>query len=391
MKHRPWDVVVVGAGPAGCHAAWNLGRRGRNVLLVDRATFPRWKPCAGGITVKAAPYIPRELHDLFEEEIREAIISFGPDAVTRIHTRRPVGWMVHRESFDAAHLDLVRQCASVAVVEGCRVSAVEEMADRVRVHSSSGVLEARAVIGADGVEGMVARALRGWAERDCVVVFEGEAWLDGPQGAHGSALFDLEHFPGGYGWVFPKRHRCSIGGYVENGEGGRSVRARYRSFVKEWEPLRGSETYRSRGYRIPLGGTSRRLNTNRIVLVGDAADAVDPVTGEGIAFAFKTAHLAAAAVDEMLTTGRSLDGYTSKVWREIHAPFRFARRLSDLMYTHPRAAFRLLFRNRLICRLFVRVVRGEIGYPGLVARVAAAAPILPAYAVEGKEVGFVVP
>lgn len=376
-----WDTVVVGAGPAGCHTAWELGNRGWKVLLVDRASFPRWKPCAGGITVKAKPYIPEQLHHLFERTIHETVISYGPDKVTRLQCRSPVGWMVHREEFDQAHLELVRGLEAVTVMEGTAVGGVVEDNGAVRVETSGGTLRARTVVGADGVESVVARTFKGWDEREFVAAFELEGWM--PPGDHGIATqFDLSSFPGGYGWAFPKRRRCSIGGYV-GGSQARQVRQQCSSFLSSWSNLRACEIYRQRGYRLPLGGTLRPYNTSRIVLVGDAADAVDPVTGEGIAQAFLTAHLAAESIDRFLRFGRALDGYSWRLWREIHGPFRLARKLSGLMYGHPATAFRILFRNRLLCRYFVRVLRGEMSYPGLLARAALAAPLLPAFHCRG--------
>jgi geranylgeranyl reductase family protein len=394
MSVRPsggsvWDVVVAGAGPAGCHAAWELGNRGWHVLLLDRAAFPRWKPCAGGITVKAAPFIPHQLHRFFERTIHETVISYGPGRVTRLHCRKPIGWMVHREEFDRAHFELVRDLDTVTVMEETAVRAVEEGADTVRVETSSGAFHGRALVGADGVESVVAKTFKGWEEREFVAAFELEGWMPSQENEI-AAQIDFGSFPGGYGWAFPKRNRCSIGGYV-GGAHAREVRQRCQQFLSSWEDLNACEIYRQRGYRLPLGGTLRSYNTSRIVLVGDAADAVDPVTGEGIAQAFRTAHLAAGSIDRFLRFETALDGYSWRLWRTIHGPFRLARKLSGLMYDHPLTAFGVMFRNRLLCKYFVRVIRGEMNYAGLLARAALAAPLLPGFHCHGNDVVLEVP
>ncbi|NOZ79520.1 MAG: geranylgeranyl reductase family protein [Acidobacteria bacterium] len=392
MERPRWDVIVAGAGPAGCHAAWELGRRGWHVLLIDRASFPRWKPCAGGITVKASPYIPAELRNLFEREMSEAVISYGPRLVTRIRSSRPVGWVVHRETFDAAHLELVRSLDRVDVLEGCTVRDVIETAWQVVVTTSCGELRSLALVGADGVESRVRRAIFPTAEREFAATYEMEARMPHIEDGPASVSFDLQSFPGGYGWIFPKRTTFSIGGYVEGGPGGgRVARARLERFIACWPQLEGSEPVRARGYRIPVGGSRARMNTNRIVLAGDAAGTVDPVTGEGISYAFMTGHLAAQAIDAMLKTGRSLDGYGLQLWWKIHGPFVLARRLSDLLFHHPRSAFEYLFRNRRICGWFVRVIRGEMTYAGLLARAAVLAPVLIPSHRNGHEVTFNVP
>lgn len=379
-----WDVVIVGAGPAGCHAAWTLGKLGRRVLLLDRARFPRWKPCAGGITVKAAPYIPEELRELFELTIDRALLAYGPEQRTLIRTRRPVAWTVHRESFDAAHLELVGGLESVTVQQGCGVSGVVEDVAHVRVLTDSGPVLASAVIGADGVGSVVTRGIPGWEDREFITAYEGEAWLDGGE-EEPPALFDLRPFPGGYGWIFPKRGRCSIGGFVEQ-DPGWHPRDAYASFVGEWPELAGSETYRQRGFRLPLGGTRRSLARGRIILAGDAADAVDPITGEGIAFAFMTGHMAAETVQRFLERGEEMEGYTRKVWRRLHGPFRLARKLAELLYKHPKTGFSIIFRNRILCALFVRIVRGELSYAGMLVRAALSGPLLPLFHRRGDRI-----
>ncbi|NOZ93467.1 MAG: geranylgeranyl reductase family protein [Acidobacteria bacterium] len=384
LSPRPWDAVIVGAGPAGCHAAWTLGKLGYRVLLLDRAHFPRWKPCAGGITVKAAPYIPMELQELFELTIDRALLAYGPERRTLIRTRRPVAWTVHRESFDAAHLELVGGIESVSIQQGCGVVGIEEDADHVRVLTESGPVTARAVIGADGVESVVTRCLPGWEDREFVTAFEGEAWLDTAE-EELPVLFDLRSFPGGYGWAFPKRGRCSIGGYVDRQQEQRP-RDAYASFVGSWPELASCETYRQRGFRLPVGGTRRQLARGRVILAGDAADAVDPITGEGIAYAFMTGHLAAQTVHRFLARGEGMEGYTWRLWRRFHGPFRVARKLAELLYNHPRTGFSIIFRNRILCSLFVRVVRGELGYVGMLARAALSGPLLPFYHRRGARI-----
>ena len=72
-------------------------------------------PCAGGITAKAAPYIPQPLHAQFQRTMRGAILTWGDRHSTHVTTDSPLGWTVHRESFDEAHLALVRDLPGVGI------------------------------------------------------------------------------------------------------------------------------------------------------------------------------------------------------------------------------------------------------------------------------------
>ena len=361
----PFDVAVVGGGPAGCHATRRLAGEGWRVLLLEGQRFPRWKPCAGGLTAKIEPYLAPELTALFEREIEGSHVTFGDDRDVHVRPGRRVGWMVHRERFDQVHFEAVAALPGVEALDGCRVREVRQEGDGVLVETARGAFRARAAVGADGVTGVTVRTVRPRMHRLLGVAYEGELAVEDP-GLTRDALFDLASFPGGYGWIFPKAGQYSIGGYVY-GRKAPGLRDDYDRFRAGCRRLAGTRDLRTRGHGIPAGGTRDRLNTRSIVLAGDAADTVDPLTGEGIYFAFRTGHLAAAAVTAHLREGRPLDAYTAEVQREIHADFRWGRRIARVVYRFPRAAYTAFFRNALICRWTVEILTGQRTYRRLLA------------------------
>ena len=358
------EIVVVGAGPAGCHAARRLAERGHRVVLVDRARFPRVKPCGGALSLRALDLLPETLRPLADTVVDGAELRLGDAAVVRLQADAPVGRLVHRPSFDQAHLELTARTPGVEVWEGAAVTAVREHRDRVELELADGRLTARAVVGADGAESVVARALGARNERRLAAAVETEAPLD--DGAR-SLLFDFAAFPGGYGWVFAKGERSSVGGCVVVGSA-RGLRARLEAF---WTALglRG-DPGRIRGARVPMGGVRLVAAGRRTVLVGDAAATVDPLTGEGIGGALESAEMAAAAVDRFLIAAEPLAGYDRALWRRIHRPMRLARLAAPRLYRRPEVTFRLLLADRVVSAGFVELLRGGRGYPRLVATAA---------------------
>lgn len=358
------DVVIVGASVAGCRAALTLADAGVEVLLVDRAEFPRWKPCAGGITLKAKPYLDPPLWDLVQCTMTGAYLTLGSDYETHVRTAEPLGWTVHRESFDETHLELARSRPGVETVLGVTVRDVRENADAVVVETDRGPITARAVVGADGAKSIVSRALPGHDERPMGFAYEGEARASGSR-LHDDILFDFRRFPRGYGWIFPKGDHYSLGGFVYARQLP-EVKRLYEEFSAENGYVECPETYRTRGHPVALGGKPRRLNSGRIVLAGEAGSLVDPLTGEGIYYALRSGHLAGLAVARLLENDVPLDGYGTAVRDEIQDHLRYGRLLADFIYARPVLSYHLLLRNDLVCRWFAEIGSGQKTYQDVV-------------------------
>src|SRR5437899_4082915 len=149
-----FDVAIVGAGPAGSVAAHRLATAGARVLLVDKATFPRDKPCGGGVTLRAARLLPFSIEPVVEDVVDrlDCRLDYGPRFVRRASA--PLAYMTQRIRLD--HF-LVQQAAAagVEVRDGVRVADVRP--DGLTVDGEE--VEARIVIGADGCHGTSARAL----------------------------------------------------------------------------------------------------------------------------------------------------------------------------------------------------------------------------------------
>lgn len=312
-----FDVIVVGAGPAGSTSAFFLAQAGVSVLLLDRAGFPRDKPCGGGVTGRAAQLLPFSIEPVVEDVVDR--LEIGLSYARRFERRgqKPLIFMTRRAALDAFLVE--KACAAGAVFrDSTRVTEVELRADEVLVKTKDWTGRAKALVGADGTNGITARALGCDGARVHLVALEADLSHDSVDRDRyrGRAVLELGVVPGGYGWIFPKRDHVNIGVGGWETEGPR-LRSHLRELVDGHDLGKGS-LENVRGYRLPLRGAGDLLTNGRGLVVGDAAGLVDPLTGDGMYEAFLSAKLASKAVVDVVR-GRAdeLTPYAEATLRSI--------------------------------------------------------------------------
>jgi len=299
-----YDVAIVGAGPAGSVAALAAlhARPGLRVVLLDRAEFPRDKTCGDGIT----PHVFDVLTDLgvtglFDDwnPVRRLTLSLGQAQVER-ELRRPT-WVIPRQVFDAR---LVQAAVSAgAILQRRRVRSVEPGADGVLI---DGELTAAVVIGADGTHSMVRTAAGLRPARRRALALRGYV----PTPAKRAGLQVISYGPGrqpSYAWSFDRGDGYSNVGYGELLTRRRPAPSRAALMQRLEELLPGSTHDGSewKGHHLPLSSWRWPHPDGRILLAGDAASLVNPMTGEGIYDAVVTGMLAGRTA---ATTGTAAAG-----------------------------------------------------------------------------------
>jgi geranylgeranyl reductase family protein len=357
------DVLVVGAGPAGSAAAIHLTRGGARVLLVDKASFPRDKPCGGGVTGRALRHRPCEIEPVVERVVDRMVLRAGYGTTVDRTSRAPLIAMTQRRRLD---LHLAEQAVSAGADfrDGAAVSDLE--LDEAGVFARVGRRRVRAsfLVGADGANGVVARAAGLGTGIVRGVALEGNVpWGALEPASYASAAWvELGVVPGGYGWVFPKGAHANlgVGGWMSEGP-------RLRPHLERLARAHGvdpASLVDVRGHRLPMRELGAPAARGRVLLVGDAAGLVDPLSGDGMYEAFVSAPLAAEAILENRPStyepalAEALDRHAAASWK--------AKRVAD---RYPRACLWAL-RAPGVFEAVTGLLQGELAHPSEASRVA---------------------
>lgn len=358
------DVVVVGAGPAGSTAAYRLAREGARVIFLDRMSFPRDKPCGGGLTRRATRILPFDVSPVVEDVVDKLDVRLRYSRMTHQVFRDPVAHMTQRRRLD--HF-LAERAAEAGA----------EFRDHVRVRDieTDGVLPvvvldggeritASVVLGADGANGVSGKALGLGADRMFGVALEGNAPMTPERERIHRARVTLElaTVPGGYAWVFPKGDHINVGVGGWKAAAGPILRPALqrlcRTYGLDFEDLTGL-----RGHHLPMQRRGMVMAAAGSAVVGDAAGLVDPLSGEGITAALLSGTAVVPSVRDYLD-GRvaTLAGYQATLEREYLQEFEASQALMEIFNVNPAPFVWMLQHLGPFWDGACRMIRGEVTY-----------------------------
>jgi geranylgeranyl reductase family protein len=356
------DVIVIGAGPAGATLAYELAGRGIGVLILEKEKLPRYKCCAGGVTSKAAKLLDFDISEVVEDVIYEVIFTFNLGKPYLGQHSQPLIYTVMRDVFDYFLAQRAQQLG-VVLMDGQKVTQVQVATDCVEISTADNIFCSRLLVGADGAYSVVARELGMGRSMEYIAGIESEIVVPEEELAKWKSRvqIDLGCIPGGYAWVFPKRNHLSIGAGCLASKA-RHLNRHHQKFLNSLNI--GSYTItRSSSHLIPTCTKRKLVWQDKVLLLGDAAGLTDPLTGEGIYNAIRSAQLAAPVLENSLMRGNvGLQDYQQVAEKKIMSELRIARTLSKNFVRFPRLAFGMFNRSdgawRTVCNLMV----GEIDY-----------------------------
>ena len=332
-----YDVVIVGAGPAGSTAAKFLSEKGINVLLIDKDKFPRDKPCGGGMPIRVFsryPYIQKGLVDSYSY----SAFAYSPSLkyILKLHREKPLIAMILRKNFD---YELVK----IAIDSGADFQDGKTVVDIKITKNSAKVflgdkstIESEIVIGADGVWSTIAKktGLCKDYKNICICLFQeynlGSDTLDKHLGKERTCHIHVKvNRTAGYGWVFPKKEHVNIGithfkQTLDQQKRKMNIKDTYKSYLEILKKDKvipdNLKKEKMKGAALPTRPLEKTYS-DRLIICGDAAGFANPVTGEGIYHAMASGEIAAEVISQALEKGNTSEKFLSKYQKKWYKDF----------------------------------------------------------------------
>ena len=360
------DIIIVGAGPAGALLAHELAGAGLDVLLIEKKRLPRYKACGGGLTQRALKLLPFSIQPVIEDATTTARLLVNGRAAFQQTCPRPVVHMVMRDRLDAFMVQkAIARGARLA--QGLRFLGATGRPGNLEIRTTGGTFRSRCLVGADGAHSRTARHLGLNIRYRTMTAVEAEIEPDERERKAFRHRFDFDFgvIDQGYGWVFPKRNHLSAGILTRRPKAGTIRRDLQRYLARKG--LAAARVKTLKLHPIPYAPQTANDYANaRGLVVGDASGMVDPITGEGIYYALRTARLAAAAVDDYFNRGIPWVTYDDTLRATVGREIRYAGWLAAVLYRLPWLSYPFLTRyGDPIAGKLLEVFQGQLGYPEL--------------------------
>ena len=360
MKFLEFDVIIIGAGPAGCACTYMLRNEQLSIAVVDKSTFPRDKICGDALSADVINQFYRMDTDLAIrfEQFQHKLASNGVRFVapnldsldidfTNPNHGQAAGYISKRKDFDNFWFEQIKDQVNVTLFLGESVEELIVNENGSHVQLPNIMLKSKIIIGADGAHSIVNKKLgsiKVEKEHYCAGIrqyFEGVK--DFTTGNHIELHFYKDVLPG-YFWVFPLPNgQANVGiGMLSSEVSKRKIDLKKTlAELIESNPIlkdkfkNASPIETPKGFGLPIGSKKRPVSGNRFLLLGDAASLIDPFTGEGIGNAVRSGRLAADHISQAFLKGRFDKEFNKrydkiiyhKMWNEL----RISRSMQRLL------------------------------------------------------------
>lgn len=355
-----YDIIIVGAGPAGCSCAYQLSGKGLKIAIIDKDIFPRDKICGDAISPDVVNQFYRmdsELGEKFKQfpakKASNGIRFFAPNyssldiSFTKSkHTDSPA-YIVKRIAFDNFFFNQISNLPDIDIFLGHKVQKIEISNETVFLETDKTAIKGKVIIGADGANSIVRkRLLNNKIDREHHSAGLRQ-YYENVTGFHDKNHIELHFYKDilpGYFWVFPlPNNQANIGLGILSSEVSKkkiNLKEKLADIIENHPNIKhrfkNAKPLESiKGFGLPMGSIKRPCSGNRFLLLGDAASLIDPFSGEGIGNAMRSGRIAADHLVKAFELNRFDAKFNLRYDKEIYAKmwneFRFSYFLRKLM------------------------------------------------------------
>ncbi len=364
MTHsNKYDVIIVGAGPAGIICAYQLAKQHVKVALIEKAIFPRDKTCGDALSLDVVNQLQKIDVDLAEKFIQftskietKGVKIIAPSNESfnipfQYKNKPRIAYVAKRKDFDNFLFQELKQFQNIVIFENAKVDNIKTSNTEVSVEFIQNTkhfqLKASLILGADGAQSFVAKKLiknkldKHFYSAGLRVYYEN---VKGFNTDNYIELHFLKEILPGYLWLFPlPNNQANVGiGMLSKDVSKKQINLKkvlewmltnHPSFKERFKEAKALETVK--GFGLPLGNPKRKISANRCLLLGDAAGLIDPFSGEGVGNAIRSGRVAATHILNCIQqdnfSAKQNKKYDKEIYQLMGKEFMVSKKLQQLI------------------------------------------------------------
>lgn len=363
-----YNVIIIGAGPAGSYLAYKLKNQGINILVLEKDRFPRYKICAGGLSKKAYEILFSEnenVNSIVEKTIRKGLYVRN-NKFTVVEPGKPLIYMTYRSKLDEFLMKMAVDETTVFFQDNISIQKINQKENTITYVETNKKHTVRydILVGAWGVNIRLNKLI----DLSPFERFNISSSWEGPIGPKFGEYFNdyslcqiMKKYPAFVGYIFPKSEKITAGLFTSLYPAPRVWKNMWNDFLEFWQL---DDTIKPRYALIPVRDYHKPIARNNILLVGDAAGLGDPFTGEGMYYAFLNGQIAST---QILNYFRSKNydlavEYNRNIRSKLFDVHRWARLYESLFHHFPNISFWFGSECFIGNEIVTSFITGEIKY-----------------------------